>query len=204
MGNASVAVGTAVGIPIAVGVIIALIFWCKLQRRYKKEEIRDADLEKMVMEEVAVSVYDGFKTEVNSSSEASTINEKEANQDLKPCQEKTAKAGYTPAYRRQLNASMGTLRPKKQSTAYINVPVIFSGEKVNYGMVRDPSYSFMYPLTLSRKETSSLRSASTSNLSSSTENTALHEEIKLDDPYENDFTNYTVNKREFIDSLRPR
>ena len=54
MGNVSVAVGTAVGIPIAVGVIIALIFWCKLQRRYKKEEIRDADLEKMVMEEVAV------------------------------------------------------------------------------------------------------------------------------------------------------
>lgn len=71
MGNVSVAVGTAVGIPIAVGVIIALIFWCKLQRRYKKEEIRDADLEKMVMEEVAVSVYDGFKAEINSSSEAS-------------------------------------------------------------------------------------------------------------------------------------
>lgn len=62
MGNASVAVGTAVGIPIAVGVIIALIFWCKLQRRYKKEEIRNADLEKMVMEEVAVSVYDGFQS----------------------------------------------------------------------------------------------------------------------------------------------
>lgn len=203
MSNVSVAVGTAVGIPIAVGIIIGLIFWCILQRRYKKEEARDADLEKLVMEEVAVSVYDGFKAEISSSSEGSTINEKKESQDFKPCVEKTARAGYTPAYRRQLNASMGILHPKKQSTAYINVPIIFSGEKVNYGMVRDPSDSFMYPLTLMRKETGTLRSASTSNLSSSTNDTGLHEEIKLDDPYENDFTNYTVNKREFIESLRP-
>ncbi|QHS73865.1 Aim20p [Saccharomyces paradoxus] len=203
MSNVSVAVGTAVGIPIAVGIIVGLIFWCILQRRYKKEEARDADLEKLVMEEVAVSVYDGFKAEISSSSEDSTINEKKESQDLKPCVEKTARAGYTPAYRRQLNASMGILHPKKQSTTYINVPIIFSGEKVNYGMVRDPSDSFMYPLTLMRKETGTLRSASISNLSSSTNETDLHEEIKLDDPYENDFTNYTVNKREFIERLRP-
>ncbi|CAI4945231.1 ANM_HP_G0033130.mRNA.1.CDS.1 [Saccharomyces cerevisiae] len=140
MGNASVAVGTAVGIPIAVGVIIALIFWCELQRRYKKEEIRDADLEKMVMEEVAVSVYDGFKAEINSSSEASTINEKEANQDLKPCQEKTAKAGYTPAYRRQLNASMGTLRPKKAEHCIYQCPRHFQRRK---GELWDGQRSFL-------------------------------------------------------------
>lgn len=75
MSTVSVAVGTAVGIPIAIGVTIALAFWCILQRRYRKEEARDADLEKLVGEEVAVSVYESFKAEISSSSEASFLDE---------------------------------------------------------------------------------------------------------------------------------
>ncbi|CAI4039611.1 hypothetical protein SMKI_09G0170 [Saccharomyces mikatae IFO 1815] len=204
MSTVSVAVGTAVGIPIAIGVTIALAFWCILQRRYRKEEARDADLEKLVGEEVAVSVYESFKAEISSSSEASSMKEKKAERDLKPGNEIITKAGYTPAYRRKLNSSMGILHPKSGRTAYINVPIIFSGEKMDYGLVRDPSDSFMYPLTLTRKKTSSVRSASMTDLSSSTRNTSLLEETKLDDPYENEFTNYIANKREFINSLRPQ
>ncbi|CAI4065191.1 hypothetical protein N7582_002892 [Saccharomyces uvarum] len=203
MGNISVAVGTAVGIPIGVGITIALIFWCLLQRRYRKEEARDGDLEKIVAEEVAVSVYESYKLEMSSSSEASTINEKNTEQDLKPCEAKTAKNGYTPAYRRQLNASMGGLYTKSQGTAYINVPVIFSGEKMNHGMVRDTSDRFMYPLTLTRKNTPSGRATPTTNSTSNTIDTSVHEEDNLDDPYENEFTNYVANKKEFINSLRP-
>ncbi|KOG98746.1 Aim20p [Saccharomyces eubayanus] len=203
MGDISAAVGTAVGIPIGVGVTIALIFWCILQHRYRKEAARDGDLEKIMAAEVAVSVYESFKLEMSSSSETSTINEKKSEEDLKPCQAKPAKNGYTPAYRRQLNANMGSMCKKPQGAAYVNVPVIFSGEKMNHGMVRDSSDRFMYPLTLTRKNTPSGRATPTTNSISNTINTNLREEDNLDDPYENEFTNYVANKREFIDSLRP-
>lgn len=154
MNDVSVAVGTAVGIPIGAGLVIGIIFRCMLQRRHRKEEAQDADLENLVMEDIAVSVYESFKVEISSSSDASTINGNEA-EYLETCKEKSAKMGLTPACRPQLDTNMGMLHTENKGTTYINVPILFSGEKMNYGKVRDPAESFMYPLTLMRKKTSS-------------------------------------------------
>lgn len=53
MGTVSTAVGCAVGIPIGLGVLVAAIFWTRLQRRYKREAEQDKELEEVIRDDNA-------------------------------------------------------------------------------------------------------------------------------------------------------
>lgn len=59
MGTVSIAVGCAVGIPIGLGVLIAICFWVRLQRRFKREEEEDKELENVIHDDNAsISFHD--------------------------------------------------------------------------------------------------------------------------------------------------
>ena len=58
--STSVAVGCAVGIPVGVGIIIAVVFWFNLQKRYKKEEQDDQELERAIYDESGFVSFDNF------------------------------------------------------------------------------------------------------------------------------------------------
>ncbi|CAI4045427.1 Skg1p SKDI_11G3090 [Saccharomyces kudriavzevii IFO 1802] len=55
-----VAVGCAVGIPVGVGIIVAVFFWFNLQKRYKEEEKNDKELERAIYDESGFVSFDNF------------------------------------------------------------------------------------------------------------------------------------------------
>lgn len=55
MPTISTAVGCAVGIPIGLGVLIALCFWVRLQKRYKREEKEDKELENVLQDNASIT-----------------------------------------------------------------------------------------------------------------------------------------------------
>lgn len=62
MGTVSIAVGCAVGIPIGLGVLIALFCWARLQRRYKREEEEDKELENVIHDDNASITFHNTRT----------------------------------------------------------------------------------------------------------------------------------------------
>lgn len=56
MVNVTVAVALSIGIPLSVALFVFIYFWYNLQKRFKKEEIRDMELEKDIFDET-----DGFQ-----------------------------------------------------------------------------------------------------------------------------------------------
>lgn len=55
MAPISTAVGCAVGIPIGLGIVVALFFWARLQRRFKKEEEQDKELENVLQDNASIT-----------------------------------------------------------------------------------------------------------------------------------------------------
>ncbi|QLL31858.1 hypothetical protein HG536_0C00250 [Torulaspora globosa] len=55
MAPISTAVGCAVGIPIGLGVLVALFFWARMQRRLKKEEEEDKELQNVLQDNESIA-----------------------------------------------------------------------------------------------------------------------------------------------------
>lgn len=62
MGSVSIAVGCAVGIPIGTGMLVAFFFWVRLQRRYRKEEQQDKELEDVIRNDNGFISFDNLET----------------------------------------------------------------------------------------------------------------------------------------------
>ncbi|QLG74105.1 hypothetical protein HG535_0F06170 [Zygotorulaspora mrakii] len=62
MGSVSTAVGCAVGIPIGLGLLVALFFWWRLQRRFKREDKEDAELEQVIQDDNGYISFDNLET----------------------------------------------------------------------------------------------------------------------------------------------
>lgn len=62
MGSVSIAVGCAVGIPIGVGLLVAFFFWCRLQRRFKREEKEDEELDHVIHDDNGYISFDNLET----------------------------------------------------------------------------------------------------------------------------------------------
>lgn len=122
--STSVAVGCAVGIPVGVGIIIAVCFWFNLQKRYKREEQDDRELERAIYDESGFVSFDNFGPLRDSKDEAALTSAELKNPDhtsgssegsAHP-EEKDGKSRdqenssgkkhnkyYVPAYRRKIN-----------------------------------------------------------------------------------------------------
>lgn len=105
-------VGCAVGIPIGVGIIVALLFWFNLHLRVKREDREDLQLQEEINAELDFdnyeNLYDGGRMMKNDnnqdylddSTDPSTSREtSQANQEKR----QVSSSGYIPAYRRKIN-----------------------------------------------------------------------------------------------------
>lgn len=111
MGTVSTAVGCAVGIPIGVGILISLIFWVRLQRKFKRELDKDQELEHAVYDESGFISFDNVETlkqnhkmadkelSNNDSSSSYIVNP----DDNKNNNSRTGST-YIPAYRKKINS----------------------------------------------------------------------------------------------------
>ena len=79
--STSVAVGCAVGIPVGVGIIIAVCFWFNLQKRYKREEQDDRELERAIYDESGFVSFDNFGPLRDSKDEAALASSELKNPD---------------------------------------------------------------------------------------------------------------------------
>ncbi|CCD25327.1 Skg1p NDAI_0E05100 [Naumovozyma dairenensis CBS 421] len=114
MSRVSVAVGCAVGIPIAVGVFIASFFWWRLQRRFRKEEEMDQELERAVYDETGFISFDNLaslqqndpKSNTNTVTNDISTDQNEGSDNSDTAQPRnTRKSKYfVPAYRRKINS----------------------------------------------------------------------------------------------------
>ncbi|CCF57860.1 hypothetical protein KAFR_0D02130 [Kazachstania africana CBS 2517] len=108
MGNVSRAVGCAVGIPCGVGVILALILWARLQRRFRKEEIKDKDLENEIYNEDSLININNINTwkvdylETTNKTSNSVDSSEDSVSDEKKGVENIAMSSYVPAYRKNI------------------------------------------------------------------------------------------------------
>ncbi|EDO14612.1 hypothetical protein Kpol_304p4 [Vanderwaltozyma polyspora DSM 70294] len=111
----SVAVGCAVGIPVGVGLIIAGCFWLRLQRRFKREDEQDADLQRAVFDEDAYINFESMPTLRNNNNNDEDNNddkrikkiEENGNENTIPIndnKEQRKSKYFVPAYRRKINA----------------------------------------------------------------------------------------------------
>ncbi|QLQ82266.1 hypothetical protein HG537_0H00280 [Torulaspora globosa] len=55
MATISIAVGCAVGIPIGLGLVVALFFWARMQRRLRKEEEEDKELQNVLQDNASIT-----------------------------------------------------------------------------------------------------------------------------------------------------
>ncbi|CAI4045636.1 hypothetical protein N7582_003626 [Saccharomyces uvarum] len=124
--NTSIAVGCAVGIPVGVGIIVAVVFWFNLQKRYKEEEKNDKELERAIYDESGFVSFDNFgplrdskddagltSAELKNPDHTSGSSEGSAHPEEKndgksqerehPLGKKNSKY-YVPAYRRKINS----------------------------------------------------------------------------------------------------
>lgn len=120
MGHVSVAVGCAVGIPVGLSVLIAVAFWIRMQRRYKKEDVRDRELEDVIRDESGFISFDNLETwqdtqqekkdfyvndeSVDSSGNHVSSSSEQLQQPDETHYNKHQSRHYVPAYRRNLNA----------------------------------------------------------------------------------------------------
>ncbi|SMN22310.1 similar to Saccharomyces cerevisiae YIL158W AIM20 Putative protein of unknown function [Maudiozyma saulgeensis] len=112
MGRTQVAVGCAVGIPIGVGIIISLIFWVRLQRRFKKEMEDDKELEHAIYDESGFISFDNFDSlkheQINESQRdlsrtSDTTNTTDQESITHPRRNQNSNV-YIPAYRKRINS----------------------------------------------------------------------------------------------------
>mgnify|MGYP003365681130 CR=1 FL=1 len=113
MGHTQVAVGCAVGIPIGVGIIIAAIFWLRLQRRFKKEMEDDKELEHAIYDESGFISFDNFDslkqdkiretTNDISRTNDTTITTTDQSSITHPRRNHNSNV-YIPAYRKKINS----------------------------------------------------------------------------------------------------
>lgn len=114
MGHTQTAVGCAVGIPIGVGIIIAAIFWVRLQRRFKKEMEDDKELEHAIYDESGFINFDNFDslkqdhpgtTMTDLELHPTTSNDNNGNPAPPTRSQRKGHANaYVPAYRKRINS----------------------------------------------------------------------------------------------------
>ncbi|CCC66872.1 hypothetical protein NCAS_0A03140 [Naumovozyma castellii] len=120
----SVAVGCAVGIPIGVGLLVAFFFWWRLQRRFKKEEQMDQELERAVYDESGFVSFDNSDTLQEPQQEGAELdNDNNNNRKTKY---------YVPAYRKKINSMTirSSTRPNNMDSSnnsnnHLDSPQIF-------------------------------------------------------------------------------
>lgn len=109
MGHTQTAVGCAVGIPIGVGIVIAAIFWLRLQRRFKKEMEDDKELEHAIYDESGFINFDNFDS-LKQEHPGTNVTDLELHpttsntNDPTPPQRKGHGNAYVPAYRKKINS----------------------------------------------------------------------------------------------------
>ncbi|CAG61852.1 uncharacterized protein GVI51_L02343 [Nakaseomyces glabratus] len=139
-GTVSTAVGCAVGIPVGVGVIVACLFWIRMQRRLKEEDIIDQELNRAVYDEsgfVSFNNIDTLKAEPNGHPSSEDTNEVMHSSDIDDngddddedhnarrnntyaAQDKN-NGKYVPAYRRQINKHNSILQQQRKSRNLVN------------------------------------------------------------------------------------
>ncbi|KAG0668791.1 suppressor of lethality of KEX2 GAS1 double null mutant protein 1 [Maudiozyma exigua] len=115
MGRTQVAVGCAVGIPIGVGIIIAAIFWLRLQRRFKKEMEDDKELEHAIYDESGFISFDNFdslkqdqvhetQNDLSRASDNTTITTTNDENAITHPRRNHNSNVYIPAYRKKINS----------------------------------------------------------------------------------------------------
>ncbi|CAR26724.1 ZYRO0B16632p [Zygosaccharomyces rouxii] len=120
MGDVSIAVGCAVGLPVGLSFLLAIVFWIRMQRRYKKEDARDCELENIIRDESGFISFDNLGTwqetqqekkdvyvndeSVESSGIQGSSSSEQLQQPNETHQNKHQSKHYMPAYRRNLNA----------------------------------------------------------------------------------------------------
>lgn len=113
-GDVSTAVGCAVGIPVGVGVIVACLFWIRMQRRLKQEDVLDQELNRAVYDESGFVSFDNLDTmKVKSDgaregadelAQSSDLEESGARpEDLERDDKQRSSRYYVPAYKRKMN-----------------------------------------------------------------------------------------------------
>lgn len=142
MGNPNaIAVGCAVGIPIGIGIIIAAFFWIRLQRRFKKEDETDIDLNRAVYDDDGSICFDNLSSmqdpnmAKNINSIHTDLNGTDNNSsDVLGRQVNEAKGDrknkcFIPAYKRR-NLEM---RFKCDRTPALNLESTFESSKISLG-----------------------------------------------------------------------
>lgn len=123
MSSVSIAVGCAVGIPIGVGVIIGFCFWLRLQRKFKREEEQDRELERAVYDESGYINFDNINSwkqqeQYVSSNDGSTSETNETDIDTSKDNlngtygNKKRSSKYIPAYRKKINTMQQVPMPR--------------------------------------------------------------------------------------------
>ena len=154
MGHTQVAVGCAVGIPIGVGIIIAAIFWLRLQRRFKKEMEDDKELEHAIYDESGFISFDNFDS-LKQDNVRETQNELSRTTDNNTTVTTTDQSTithprrnnnsnvYIPAYRKKIN-SMHTKNTRMNS--FNNVSEANSSEFGNQQNIQNSSMTSLSDL----------------------------------------------------------
>ncbi|CCC70900.1 hypothetical protein NCAS_0G00130 [Naumovozyma castellii] len=147
MSSLSVAVGCAVGIPIAVAFLIALVFWGRLQRRFTNEYERDRDLENAINNDDILINFDVYqslqdlsstlsdptilkKETRNTENEVTGSSDDEVIENSKPIAlvqnpSNDKRKYFIPAYRRNINSLQASNEhtPQVSCQSSLNVPV---------------------------------------------------------------------------------
>ncbi|KAL3228986.1 Suppressor of lethality of KEX2 GAS1 double null mutant protein 1 [Nakaseomyces bracarensis] len=109
-GAVSTAVGCAVGIPVGIGVVVACLFWIRMQRRLKQEDVLDQELNRAVYDESGFVSFDNLDTmkikndeAVEGSDEVAQSTDLEESGSRPDQPQKRNSKYYVPAYKRKMN-----------------------------------------------------------------------------------------------------
>ncbi|CCH61235.1 hypothetical protein TBLA_0E01800 [Henningerozyma blattae CBS 6284] len=164
-GNTSTAVGCAVGIPVGLGLIVAGAFWLHMQRRLKREDLEDVQLEQEVHEDTEFDAFNHLhilqqrkkSIDNNSASEPSREgsqlsndgedNEKNYDSNATPYRHKKNSKSFVPAYRKKLNIFIQEGELKEDSTEELNGSKNIKRNQIPYTDPKNVStYDQMVPI----------------------------------------------------------
>ncbi|CCE63102.1 hypothetical protein TPHA_0D04690 [Tetrapisispora phaffii CBS 4417] len=145
--GSAVAVGCAVGIPVGVGCAIGLFFWLRFQKRLKREESEDLDLQKAIYDDEGFISFNNLSSmqyknddKFNSNDEITQSYNNSTTSLNTDTKEKRKSKHFVPAYRRKINSISRRSRLDDPSILYEN-----NGSKTS--IVQQPSlYEQMIPV----------------------------------------------------------
>ncbi|SCW02171.1 LAFE_0F00540g1_1 [Lachancea fermentati] len=199
----SVAVGCAVGIPCGVAIVVALLFWYRMQRRFKKE--REEDNESMnddgeiSFNNLVLTQRRGAEKEpdVNhvvagsGSSEDTTNQEEKIVDNTRGGEVQRSRSKYTPAYRKKLNSSLSTYHQTRSSEDFKSANNSSSASLDTRQNLTNPSTMYDQIIPMLPQDQSGLESPS--DISLSNEQVASNENL-IKNLQNQDFGSYPRRK----------